>query len=912
MATSNNITITISGNSKSAEAAFTRINNAVSKLSQNVDKDMNKASGGFSKLQTVAVAVGNIIANVVSKAFRQLTSSIDSAIKRVDTFNQYPKVLEQFGVSADAAKKSIDRIDKSVRGLPTSLDQAVSGVQKFFMVTNDLEKSEKLFQAVNDSAMIFAQGSADAVERFQYAYSQSLAAGKVDAANFRQMNEAIPGVMAKVAASMGLTMNQLKDGLSKGSISMDQFNAALVKLDTEGGAGMTAMSETARSATGGIQTSITNMSTAITRGWGNVLNAIGTDNIAEHFQNAGARIEWALTEVSKFIDYIQEHTDQVKIFGTAVAGLATTFAMFNVGSAMSALKGISGSVRLMSHNFKEFFGMMKVNPIIGIIAGIVVALALFFTKTEAGQKLLKQFGDIMSGVFGKIGPIIDQVIGTISDIVSNLASTVLPIIMDVFNTIAPIISDLISQIGPVLGEVLKIVGEIFGELAATAGPVIGEIVKTIGELAKAFLPMISQIFPTLVPMIKAFGNLFMTIGKSVIQIVMALIKAFQPLIPVIVNLVTTVAKLVVQLVSSLMPIIKMIIGIITTVAPLIAEIVGVLVSALVPIIQLIIQVIMAILPPIMQILEVVIGVIALIIAALMPVIDFIMQIVTVIINVIAGIISAVVPFITMIVNLITGLITTIINIIVTIINVVMGIITTIVNIITGIITVVTDIITAIINIVGGAIGAIAGFIGSIIDTVRNVLTGVFNFFKDIFTKIGSFVGGIVDKIVGFFKGIGKTIGDFIAGAFKGVINGALKLAEDFLNGPIKLINGAIDIINKIPGVEIKKITEIKLPRMAQGGILGGNSMTGDKQMYMGNTGEMVINRSDQSALWNAIKNGDFGGGSNVTIAADAIKIIVSGDNKNPKEIAQEIGLELQRLFVSQGLKPDLANAGLLR
>ena len=239
----------------------------------NLDSKTKGITSSFGKMSG-AMAIGNIAAKAVSKGIEVIGENVDRASQRIDTMNNYPKVMELFGVSADEASESIKRIDKSVQGLPTSLDQAVSGVQDLFTVTNDLEQSESMFKSINDSAMVFANGSTEAVDRFIYGYKQALSAGKVSAQDFNQMNEAIPGLMSKVAESMGISYKELKDGLSDGSISIDQFNDALQKLDTEGTGSMEALSKSAHTATGGIQTSIANAKTAMVRGVANIMKAV--------------------------------------------------------------------------------------------------------------------------------------------------------------------------------------------------------------------------------------------------------------------------------------------------------------------------------------------------------------------------------------------------------------------------------------------------------------------------------------------------------------------------------------------------------------------------------------------------------------------------------------------------------------
>lgn len=72
---------------------------------------------------------------------------------------------------------------------------------------------------------------------------------------------------------------------------------------------------------------------------------------------------------------------------------------------------------------------------------------------------------------------------------------------------------------------------------------------------------------------------------------------------------------------------------------------------------------------------------------------------------------------------------------------------------------------------------------------------------------------------------------------------------------------------------IKSATIPSAPSFAQGGIVGGNSLTGDTVMVRANTGEMFINREDQRRLLDMIQSGTLGGGYETirSAMADALK-----------------------------------------
>lgn len=91
--------------------------------------------------------------------------------------------------------------------------------------------------------------------------------------------------------------------------------------------------------------------------------------------------------------------------------------------------------------------------------------------------------------------------------------------------------------------------------------------------------------------------------------------------------------------------------------------------------------------------------------------------------------------------------------------------------------------------------------------------------ETIFSKIVSYVSTAISSIVKLFKDIGTKVGDAIGGAFKTVVNGVLGAVETILNAPIRAINKLVDVINKVPGLNLSKLNTFSLPRLAQGGIV---------------------------------------------------------------------------------------------
>ena len=129
-----------------------------------------------------------------------------------------------------------------------------------------------------------------------------------------------------------------------------------------------------------------------------------------------------------------------------------------------------------------------------------------------------------------------------------------------------------------------------------------------------------------------------------------------------------------------------------------------------------------------------------------------------------------------------------------------------------------------ITLIIAAIAAVIAIIVLLIkhwDEVKAKATEVWEHIKTTFGKVADFFAGLWDTIKGTFVKFAVAIGDAISGAVKGAINGVIGYIENTINKAIRLINSAIGLINKIPGVSIGQLGELSLPRLAKGGVLYG-------------------------------------------------------------------------------------------
>lgn len=115
--------------------------------------------------------------------------------------------------------------------------------------------------------------------------------------------------------------------------------------------------------------------------------------------------------------------------------------------------------------------------------------------------------------------------------------------------------------------------------------------------------------------------------------------------------------------------------------------------------------------------------------------------------------------------------------------------------------------------------SIKNVFGSVKSWFSNTFSSAWSAVKNVFSNWGSFFSGLWTKIKDTFSKIGTNIANAISGAVKSGINGVISRIESIINTGIGLINGAINLINKLPGVSVGKLSKLSLPRLAKGGIV---------------------------------------------------------------------------------------------
>ena len=162
--------------------------------------------------------------------------------------------------------------------------------------------------------------------------------------------------------------------------------------------------------------------------------------------------------------------------------------------------------------------------------------------------------------------------------------------------------------------------------------------------------------------------------------------------------------------------------------------------------------------------------------------------------------------------------------------------------------------------------SIIGFLGNLIGWIGTAFKTVLDLILWPFKKAWEGIVFFKDMVVSVFNGLKDLAGsifDKVGGAFKGVINAVISGLEGGLNFAIKGLNIILDGIDSAAGpwVNFGSIPDVKLPRLAEGGITTGPTiaMIGEKGPEaiipldrLGNMGGNTINITVTSADPNAV------------------------------------------------------------
>lgn len=516
----------------SARISIDEANASIKAMEDNIRKTNNENDKMPKKFDAANISAKSLLQtlmgfSVIQKIGGIISNQFGNAIDRLDTMNNYPKVMSNLGISTDQAKASIKMLSENLKGLPTTLNDAVSSVQNLTSVNGSVGKSTKMFLALNN-AILAGGGSTQVQQSALEQLSQAYAKGKPDMMEWRTAMTAMPAQLKQVAQAMGfVNANALGESLRSGKTSMDKFMDTFIQLNEKGANGFQSFEEQARNSTGGFATSIANMKSAVTRGITSLIESInagltkaGFGTIQSNIQNLGSGIEKMLSMVgnaasnmisflSPAINLIQQVAEFIgnnwTIIEPIILGVAAALAVYygaqlaaNIISAISSGIHIAMAIAQMMHaaatgtltaaTAAEIAAQNGLNaalyacPLVWILIIIIAVIAAIYAVVAAINKItgssISATGVIVGALTTAVAFIwnlflglLDLVLGVINAMVNpwiSFANFFANLFNDPIGAIVHLFGDFADSILGVIESIAKALDKVFGSNLAGA------------------------------------------------------------------------------------------------------------------------------------------------------------------------------------------------------------------------------------------------------------------------------------------------------------------------------------------------------------------------------------------------------------------------------------------------------------
>jgi tape measure domain-containing protein len=327
---------------KSASKITFDVGNKMSNLGSgmlNIAKNFqNNPIGDIGRFLVQGVGYSSLY-RLVSGAQNAIGEAVSNGVKRYDTIKVAKRTLSTVVGDVDDStakiQKMIDNLDESILGLPTTLDDALSHVTRFTSINHDLDRSQKLFSAINDSILTFG-GDSEGVNNAVTQYSQIMGS-KMDARTLRSMEDAgMTPALTAIAKKFNMSFAEFREAFtgSNPTISLQQFEDALIELDEKGGGGLDSLATMVKSSVATISN--------------------GLDLIPKRFSKAEEKWLGALDEVSTELTGATIYGNIYKL-SQKVEGLGDIGANF----IRSHKKEIGEGIDFIKTKFTELWSVLK-------------------------------------------------------------------------------------------------------------------------------------------------------------------------------------------------------------------------------------------------------------------------------------------------------------------------------------------------------------------------------------------------------------------------------------------------------------------------------------------------------------------------------------------------------------------------
>lgn len=363
--------------------------------------DVDRSLGGLrGSAEKSAISIGKIasalgLVYLARKGIDLIRDSLQGAFQRIDTFEQFERVMEAVTGSTDETNKALERTNDIVTGTGYTLDGAARAVQNFVTRGATVDEATKYIEAWGDAVAFYGDGSQAQFENVTDALAKMQTKGTVGMDQLNRLFDAGIDAVGIYAQATGESSSDVQDALSAGEISAEQFIDTVSTAMMEGTNGVINVSGAAKEMGATWGSTFANMRTAVARGVANIIESIdemlednGLPNMREMVAEFGSRFEEVLTNIGEKIPSIVESIMNVynalKPWLPLILGIVTAFLTFQtIITVVAKVKLAFTTARLAVMAFNATLLANPIALIIALIVGLAVIIVMYWDEIKA-------------------------------------------------------------------------------------------------------------------------------------------------------------------------------------------------------------------------------------------------------------------------------------------------------------------------------------------------------------------------------------------------------------------------------------------------------------------------------------------------------------------------------------------------
>ncbi|WP_268239087.1 tape measure protein [Oceanobacillus neutriphilus] len=455
--------------------------------------------------------------------------SISQAFRRIDTMEQFDRVMTTMTGSSKKAAQVLDTVNDTVVGTAYGLDVAAKSTQNFVTSGMDVDKATDSIGAWGDAVAFYGDGSNEQFGRVTDALSKMTSKGTVQMDRMNQLTEAGIPAMQIYADATGQSVEQVADTMAEGALDADEFITVMndaLKNGTENFEGIGGAAKEAGASWGA---AFDNMKAAVARGVTSIIESIdemltnnGLPTMRDLVAEFGSFFEDTLKKIAEaipnVISAIDGWRDALKPIAPLIIGVATALGILLAASAIlgtvrGLISGLTGAVALLGRSFGLATAPMFV--VIAVLALVGAAVYQLWQTNEEFRNNVQIIWEHVQQIFSIVLETISGAIVAFIGVLMELIVAMMPVVSYVAEVVASFLGWIVTMMETHswVANLVSIAVVLFGALAVGI-PVIAGIVKvftmvwTVLKTVWTVVTFVAKVFRILFTVVRIAAAVF--------------------------------------------------------------------------------------------------------------------------------------------------------------------------------------------------------------------------------------------------------------------------------------------------------------------------------------------------------------------------------------------------------------------